>query len=74
MATAAKIIGYGLEEVSPPDLSDLAERVRLSPTAIKGFLRMMEKWKIKDEDARQLLGGLSASSYYALKKSPKRTL
>jgi hypothetical protein len=74
MATAAKIIGYGLEEVSPPDLSDLAERVRLSPTAIKGFLRTMEKWKIKDEDARQLLGGLSASSYYALKKSPNRTL
>jgi hypothetical protein len=35
----------------------------------------MEKWEIKDSDARQLLGGLSTGSYYGLKKEPKhRTL
>lgn len=57
------------------DLSNPSTRERLSPAAIKGFLRIMEKWEIKDAEARQLLGGLSSGSYYGLKKEPKhRTL
>lgn len=68
-----QIAGYAFD-VSP-DLSDLQTRERLSPAAIKGFLRIMEKWEIKDSDARQLLGGLSSGSYYGFKKEPKhRTL
>jgi hypothetical protein len=67
------IVGYSLD--ASPDLSQPPTRVRLSPAAIKGFLRIMEKWGIKDPDARQLLGGLSSGSYYGLKKEPKhRTL
>lgn len=67
------IVGYALD--ASPDLSHPPTRVRLSPAAIKGFLRIMEKWAIKDPDARQLLGGLSSGSYYGLKKEPKhRTL
>jgi hypothetical protein len=67
------IAGYDFD-VSP-DLSNPATRERLSPSAIKGFLRVMEKWEIKDPDARQLLGGLSSGSYYGFKKEPKhRTL
>lgn len=67
------IVGYALD--ASPDLSHPPTRVRLSPSAIKGFLRIMEKWAIKDPDARQLLGGLSSGSYYGLKKEPKhRTL
>jgi len=67
------IAGYAFD-VSP-DLSNPSTRERLSPSAIKGFLRMMEKWEIKDPDARQLLGGLSSGSYYGFKKEPKhRTL
>jgi hypothetical protein len=67
------IVGYALD--ASPDLSQPPTRVRLSPAAIKGFLRIMEKWGIKDPDARQLLGGLSSGSYYGLKKEPKhRTL
>lgn len=67
------IAGYAFD-VSP-DLSSSPTRERLSPSAIKGFLRMMEKWEIKDPDARQLLGGLSSGSYYGFKKEPKhRTL
>ena len=67
------VVGYALD--ASPDLSKPATRVRLSPAAIKGFLRMMEKWGIRDSDARQLLGGLSSGSYYGLKKEPKhRTL
>lgn len=61
------IAGYDFD-VSP-DLSNPATRERLSPSAIKGFLRVMEKWEIKDPDARQLLGGLSSGSYYGSRKS-----
>lgn len=68
-----QIAGYAFD-VSP-DLSSSSTRERLSPAAIKGFLRIVEKWEIKDSDARQLLGGLSTGSYYGLKKEPKhRTL
>lgn len=67
------VVGYALD--ASPDLSNPQTRERLSPSAIKGFLRIMEKWGIKDPDARQLLGGLSSGSYYGLKKEPKhRTL
>jgi antitoxin Xre/MbcA/ParS-like protein len=67
------IAGYA-SDVSP-DLSKPPTRERLSRAAIQGFLRIMEKWEIKDTEARQLLGGLSSGSYYGLKKEPKhRTL
>jgi hypothetical protein len=67
------VVGYVME--ASPDLSDRSTRQRLSSAAIKGFLRIMEKWGVKDTDARQLLGGLSSGSYYGLKKEPKhRTL
>ncbi len=67
------IVGYALD--TTPDLSNVHTRERLSPAAIKGFLRIVEKWGIKDPDARHLLGGLSSGSYYGWKKEPKnRTL
>jgi hypothetical protein len=76
MATALVLphaAGYAFD--TSADLSDHATRTRLSRTATKGFLRIMDKWGIKDPDARQLLGGISSGSYYALKKdSAQRTL
>lgn len=71
MATALalpQIAGYAFD-VSP-DLSNAATRARLSRSAIKGFLRIMEKWSLRDADARLLLGGISSGSFYALKKAP----
>jgi hypothetical protein len=53
------------------DLSDPAIRRRLSLAAVKGFLSLMEKWGLRDPDARQLLGGMSTGSFYGLKKEPK---
>jgi hypothetical protein len=62
-------------EPSPlPDLSAKAERERLSPSAIKAFLNIMEKWRVRDEDARALLGGVSNGQFYDMKKKPQRTL
>jgi len=56
------------------DLSDAATRRRLSPAAVKGFLGIMEKWNLRDPDARQLLGGMSTGSFYALKKESQNKL
>jgi len=54
---------------SPPvDLASKAERERLSPAAIRAFFKIMDHWKIRDEDARALLGGISNGRFYALKK------
>jgi len=56
------------------DLSSRAERERLSRSALRGFFRICERWRIRDEDARELLGGLSSSAYYEWKKNPARVL
>jgi hypothetical protein len=56
------------------DLSTKAERERLSPSAIKAFLNIMERWGVRDEAARALLGGISNGQYYEMKKKPERTL
>ncbi len=61
--------GYRTE--SAANLSDPITRRRLSPAAVKGFLGIMEKWGLRDPEARQLLGGMSTGSFYALKKEPK---
>jgi Protein of unknown function (DUF2384) len=50
------------------------ERARLSSSAVKAFLNIVCKWEIKDEQARELLGGLPSSSFYELKKNPNKTL
>ena len=34
----------------------------------------MEKWGVRDEDARALLGGMSNGPFYEMKKNPNRTL
>ncbi len=66
------IAGYAFD--ASPDLSDPRTRERLSAAAVKGFLNIMDRWAIKDPDARQLLGGISTGSYYGWKKQPKRVL
>jgi len=33
-------------------------RNRLSPAAVKGLLRVATHWKLRDEDTRDLLGGM----------------
>lgn len=56
------------------DLTSKAERERLSPSAVRGFFNIMERWGIRDEDAKVLLGGLSNGPYYEMKKKPERVL
>jgi hypothetical protein len=56
------------------DLNSKAERERLSQSALKGFFKLAATWGLRDEDARQLLGGVSSSTYYDWKKKPDRVL
>jgi Protein of unknown function (DUF2384) len=56
------------------DLSKKESRVRLSPAAIRGLLRIAARWELRDEDTRALLGSISSGSFYMLKKHGTKTL
>jgi hypothetical protein len=56
------------------DLSAKSERARLSRSALRAFFNIMQRWSIKDADARQLLGGIASSTFYDYKRSPDRVL
>jgi hypothetical protein len=56
------------------DLGSRAARERLSPAALKAFFNIMSRWKVRDEDARALLGGVTNGPFYQLKRNPDRTL
>jgi len=53
------------------NFNSLEERKRLSGSALTGFFKMMEIWKVRDEDARMLLGGITKGRFYEMKKSPR---
>jgi hypothetical protein len=46
----------------------------LSPAALRTFFNIVDRWQVRDEDARLLLGGVSNGPYYAMKRDPNRTL
>jgi hypothetical protein len=52
------------------DLTSREARERLSPGALKAFFNMIALWGVRDEDARQLLGGVTNGPYYEMKKHP----
>jgi hypothetical protein len=60
------IAGYTFDVAA--NLGDPATRQRLGPAGFKAFLRIMEKWGVKDVEARKLLGGISSGSFYDLKR------
>jgi uncharacterized protein (DUF2384 family) len=47
---------------------------RLSPAAVRGFLRLAELWKLRDEDTRRLLGGMSNGAFYEMKRKTRGPL
>jgi hypothetical protein len=59
---------------APPDLGARGERERLSAPALKAFFNIVSKWKVRDEDARALLGGVSNGPFYEMKRNPERLL
>lgn len=56
-------------EPSPPtDLHEPATRERLSRSALKAFFRIVERWQVPDEVARDLFGGVSNGTFYKMKR------
>ncbi|MDT0498140.1 antitoxin Xre/MbcA/ParS toxin-binding domain-containing protein [Algiphilus sp. W345] len=68
--SAAPVFPQSRYEPAPLiDLSRKPERERLSGPAARAFFNIGERWKLRDEDARQLLA-MSNGPYYQLKKAP----
>jgi hypothetical protein len=66
-------LSYPATRHAPAPLVDFGskeERKRLSPNSLILFFNIMEKWGIKDEDARELLGGVTNGPFYEMKKAP----
>jgi hypothetical protein len=59
---------------APVDLGARAVRDRLSAPALKAFFKIAARWKVRDEDARALLGGVSNGPFYEMKRNPGRVL
>ncbi|ABD72167.1 conserved hypothetical protein (plasmid) [Rhodoferax ferrireducens T118] len=77
MMALAYALAYPATKFEPAGLVDLSsktERERLSSSALKGFFNLVTKWHVRDEDARELLGGISSSAFYEWKKTPNRLL
>jgi hypothetical protein len=69
-ATVTPVIaGYPFDQ--SPNLADPIERQRLSASAIKLFLNIVEQWGLNEAQARGLLGGVASSTYHAWKTRPK---
>jgi|SRR5581483_3480798 len=66
------LVGFSTE--AAPDLSDRRVQERLSRAAIPAFFKLIGAWQVRDEAARQLLGGVSNGVYYQLKRDRKKTL
>jgi hypothetical protein len=64
----------GLDSRRLPNLTDPPTRRRLSHAAVEAFLKITEKWELKNEDAMALLGGVSNGRYYELKRSRRGIL
>src|SRR6267378_4407034 len=62
---------HGVAWDRPADLSSRAVQEKLSPVAIRAFFRLASHWKLRDEDARGLIGGISNGSFYQLKRGAK---
>lgn len=61
----------GIRWDPPADLSSREIQEKLSPAAARAFFSLVSHWKVRDEDARALLGGMSNGSFYQLKRAPR---
>lgn len=66
------VVGFSWD--TAVDLSRKENRTRLSPAAIKGLIRIAHHWKLRDDDTRALLGGISTGSFYAMKNRAAKTM
>ncbi|HVC00133.1 MAG TPA: antitoxin Xre-like helix-turn-helix domain-containing protein [Candidatus Dormibacteraeota bacterium] len=73
MATLQQAVA-GFSTPKPVDLSRKDVQKRLSGSAVSAFFKLAQCWQLRDEAARQLLGGISNGLFYELKRGHKKTL
>jgi Protein of unknown function (DUF2384) len=73
MATAQQPLA-GFSTATAPDLSNKVVRERLSRAAVPAFFKIAQAWRLRDESARRLLGGVSNGVFYQLKRGQKKVL
>lgn len=73
MATAQQPLA-GFSTVAAPDLSDKEVQGRLSRAAVPAFFKIAHAWRLRDQSARHLLGGVSNGVFYQLKSGHKKAL
>lgn len=64
----------GLSTGTVPDLSRRDTQERLSRAAVPAFFKLAEAWHLRDDAARQLLGGVSNGVFYQMKSRQRKTL
>ncbi len=69
-AVAHPISHFSSPQGAIVDLSNSKERDRLSPSAIRGFIKLIEQWSLNEPQARALLGGIASSTYHTWKGQP----
>ncbi len=66
------LVGFSAETIV--DLSRRETQERLSRSAVPAFFKLAEAWQLRDDSARQLLGGVSNGVFYQMKRGHKKTL
>lgn len=64
----------GFSTESAPNLASKGVQERFSRSAVPAFFKLVKAWRLRDEAARQLLGGVSNGVYYQLKSGQKKAL
>lgn len=73
MATLQQpLAGFPAEIIA--DLSHRENQERLSGPAVAAFFKLAAAWRLRDEAARRLLGGVSNGAFYQMKREHKKTL
>lgn len=62
------------EVPEPPDLTDVAERRRLTRAAVKGMRSLADAWTLTVEEVCALLGGVPASTWHSWRAAPPADL
>ena len=65
ISKTSNILDHTMESIVA--LSVRQSKARLTPCAEGGFAAIIKVWNISDEDARNLLGGISSDLYAAMK-------
>lgn len=68
----ATLLSYPTTRYEAPtilDFSDEKVREEYTPAGFRIFLNIMDQWKVKDADARELLRSIGNGPFYELKKN-----